>query len=183
LSQNNLTTRKKKIVNKTGRSKVTKNSKVDNALKEAAMILVSMPKCLEMDVVTPSHKGDDSINTNVHEVYQTLHLNSSNKDVNEVFQTPHSDSYDKNVIEVCQMPQSYPIKYVNVMVDSPLKAYFMSIIGVTHFVILTNQMFGSMQRSVEPKTIERCQLSICLCLCIYLCIDMFTCQWRQMCQN
>ncbi len=47
------------------------------------------------------------------------------------------------------------------MVDSPLKAYFMSIIGVTHFVILTNQMFGSMQRSVEPKLRNTVRYLLC----------------------
>jgi len=41
---------------------------------------------------------------------------------------------------------------------------------VAFFVIFIIQMFGSSQKLVEQKPLKRCQLSICLCLCMYVLI-------------
>ena len=117
LSKNSLTISKVQINSENHKDVVANDSFHDYNSKEAAMTLLSLSKCLEVNITTPPQKSG-VIDSNSHEVYQTL-----------------PDSFNKNVIEVCKTPQLHPIKYVNVKVDSPLRSYPTSIISITN---LTN---------------------------------------------
>ena len=118
LSKNSLTISKVQINSENHKNVVANDSFHDYNSKEAAMTLLSLSKCLEVNITAPPHQKSGVIDSKSHEVYQTLH-----------------DGFNKNVVEVCKTPQLHPIKYVNVKVDSPLRSYPTSIISITN---LTN---------------------------------------------
>ena len=134
LSKNSITISKSKIVSNNPKNVVISNSPNDDKLKDAALTLLSLSECPRIDITTPSQSEESLIDSNVHEVYKTLHSRSDDKSIYEVYPTLHTNSRDKNVFEVYQKPQLHFTKYVNVKVDSPLRTYPTSIIGVTRMM-------------------------------------------------